>query len=82
LAGEKLEKKYQRGGQKDNFWKICLYIKGSPLNYKNEVLIFEIQILDNSAKVVAFNTRATVNSPNKLKISSPKLWSTSNPLFI
>jgi hypothetical protein len=39
----------------------------------------EIQILDTSAKVVAFNPRATVNSPNKLKTSSSKLWSTSNP---
>ncbi len=39
----------------------------------------EIQILDTYGKVVALNTTATVNSPNKLKISSPKLWSTSNP---
>ncbi len=30
--------KYQRG-PKDNFCKISLYIKGSQLNYKNEVPI-------------------------------------------
>jgi hypothetical protein len=38
LGGQKLEKNI-KGGPKDNFWKICLYIKTSPLYNKNEVPI-------------------------------------------
>jgi len=39
----------------------------------------EIEILDTTGKVVASNTKAAVNAPNKIKIPSPKLWSTSDP---
>jgi hypothetical protein len=39
----------------------------------------EIEILDTTGKVVASNTKAAVNAPEKIKIPSPKLWSTSDP---
>ncbi len=38
-----------------------------------------IEILDNAGKVVATNEKAAVNTPLKIKIPSPKLWSTSDP---
>ncbi len=39
----------------------------------------EIEILDTTGKVVASNAKVMVNAPNKIKIPSPKLWSTSDP---
>jgi hypothetical protein len=38
-----------------------------------------IEILDSAEKVIASNEKAAVNTPLKIKIPSPKLWSTSDP---
>jgi hypothetical protein len=38
-----------------------------------------IEILDSAGKVVASDEKAAVNTPLKIKLPSPKLWSTSDP---